>query len=111
MVDGVMRGRRYIVPVFLLILVLDVLWLRVQEVRRNRPHPQPISCISILQEMDAAKQVWRAENHKTTDDVPTMTELTNYMKLVPVCPKGGVYTIGHVGTPPKCSIKGHELPK
>jgi len=67
-------------------------------------------CIDNLGQIEAAKHKWYSEQHKTTNDVPTMADLAKYMNGVPKCPSGGTYTIGPVGKNPTCSIKGHELP-
>jgi hypothetical protein len=79
----------------------------------NRVHsgPSPESgCINNLRQIAGAKEQWQFEKGKTTNDVPTIADLTNYMAGIPKCPKGGTYTIGPVGMNPTCSIKGHELP-
>ena len=106
-----MKGHGSIVATFILMFVLTLAWVQVTHVRKNWPRQQRVYCINNLQQIDGAKQVWCVENHRTTNDVPTMTILTNYMIGIPKCPQGGTYTVAAVGQPPKCSIKGHELPK
>jgi hypothetical protein len=76
--------------------------------------PPSNTCINNLSVLDGAKQQWALEEHKTTNDSPTMAEISRYMptgcaRAVPVCPAGGVYTLGRACDNPRCSIKGHEL--
>ena len=67
------------------------------------------SCVNLLRQIDGAKQSWAEDYHKTTNDVPTWTDLRPYIREdVPLkCPHGGVYTIGKVGELPSCSIAWH----
>ena len=46
---------------------------------------------------------------EATNDAPTWDDLRPYFPYtwsnsIPVCPDGGVYTIGRLGENPKCSI-------
>ncbi len=76
------------------------------------------ACISNLRQIDGAKQYWAEQQHKSTNDTPTLADLQPIMlpgrpnePLVLECRKGGTYTIGRVGEPPKCSYPRHELPQ
>jgi len=73
------------------------------------------ACINNLRLIDAAKQQWALENRKQNTDTPTMDDLRPYLGHgpngdLPVCPDGGVYTVGTVSEKPTCSISGHVLP-
>jgi DNA repair exonuclease SbcCD ATPase subunit len=70
------------------------------------------ACIANLRLIYAAKQAWALDKNKTDSDVPTEQDLLPYLKggVFPVCPAGGIYTIGAVGVLPTCSIPGHVLP-
>lgn len=70
------------------------------------------TCIANLRLIYAAKQAWALEKNKTDADVPTEQDLLPYVKggVFPVCPAGGIYTIGAVGQLPTCSVSGHVLP-
>jgi uncharacterized protein (TIGR03435 family) len=70
-------------------------------------------CINNLRIIDAAKQEWALEKQKQGTDTPTMEDLMGFHALAgewPVCPDGGVYTIGSVDEKPRCSTPGHVLP-
>ena len=99
-----MKTIRYIVPI--LIFVAG----GCKQGREAEPLSSDI-CIDNLRTIEMAEQVWELKEHKTTNDVPVMADLTNYTKQVLVCPEGGTYTIGPVWKGPTCSIKGHEIPR
>jgi hypothetical protein len=84
--------------------------------------PSGGACGVALLCVSGAKQQWALECHKSTNDVPTWNDLRPYLPGVwsnhwangiPVCPAGGVYTLGRVGDPPRCSIGGigHSVPE
>lgn len=57
--------------------------------------------------------MWALDNHKTTNDIPTWSDLIGkdgYIREMPTCPEGGTYTIGRVGGRPKCSNPEHPFP-
>jgi hypothetical protein len=76
-------------------------------------------CHELLVLIDLAKHDWADNESKTTNDAPTWDDLRPYFpdwatnKLIhwtngrPVCPEGGVYTIGRVGELPRCTIGGY----
>jgi hypothetical protein len=71
-------------------------------------------CINNLRQIDAAKQQWALENNKKSTDTPTQVDLARYINnngQFPVCPSGGIYTIGVVSNAPTCSIPEHKLPQ
>jgi uncharacterized phage infection (PIP) family protein YhgE len=73
------------------------------------------ACFNNLRLLDAAKQQWALQNKKQPTDTPTMEDLRPYFgqgpnAVLPVCPDGGVYTLGPVSDKPTCSIPGHVLP-
>jgi len=77
---------------------------------KARETAQRNACINNLRQIDAAKDQWALENKKNTTAVPTEDDITPYLKGgMPVCPAGGVYTIGSISTIPSCSIHG-QLP-
>ncbi len=74
-------------------------------------------CIENLEIIQHAKIEWMNEKHKGLSDAPTWDDIKEYIRFAPqphetpICPEGGVYTIGRVGEFPKCSIGGslHSL--
>jgi competence protein ComGC len=70
-------------------------------------------CVNNLRMIEAAKNEWALENNKKASDTPTQAEVAHYLKdsQFPVCPAGGIYTIGAVSNAPTCSIPKHKLPE
>jgi len=68
-------------------------------------------CGNNLRHIEAAKEQWALERHKTTNDTPTWNDfIGHYIKLMPVCQNGGTYTIGRVGELPTCSLSNSVIP-
>ena len=78
---------------------------------KARTTAQTTACITNLHQIDGAKEQWALEQKKTTGDVPADASIYAYIKglAAPICPAGGSYTVGAVGTNPKCSIAVHTL--
>lgn len=69
-------------------------------------------CLANLVQIRGAKDTWALVNKKTTNDLPTWSELigaTNYILTQPTCYKGGTYNIGRLGDNPTCTVPGHSL--
>jgi len=69
-------------------------------------------CINNPRMIDGAKQQWALENNKKDADTPIQSDLVRYISnngQFPVCPAGGIYTIGAISNAPTCSIPGHKL--
>jgi hypothetical protein len=109
-------ARVWKVPIVLTILVgcaaiaWGVRWVIIARTESARG-----ACISNLKTIQGAKDTWALEFKKTTNDVATDSDLfgdTKYIREKPVCPEGGVYSIGRVGSYPTCSIGGpsHSMP-
>jgi hypothetical protein len=77
---------------------------------KARTTAQMNACINNLRRIEGAKQQWALDNKKLDADTPTTQDLAPYLKALPKCPAGGVYTYNTVGEKPACSIPGHQLP-
>jgi len=98
---GIMTRLRY---AFFAVLLLSA------GCERRDDHTSLRYCIANLKQMDAAKAMWAVDHKKSTNDVPTMSDLLPYLQVTLSCPRGGVYTLGRVVDPATCSIAGHRLP-
>jgi hypothetical protein len=77
--------------------------------RKHRPYPPAVLCQSGLRQIEGAKLRWAEQLQKTTNDVPTDTDLfglNGYVSEKPKCPSGGTYTLGRVAESPICSVHG-----
>jgi prepilin-type N-terminal cleavage/methylation domain-containing protein len=84
---------------------------------KARTTAQKNACINNLRQIDGAKESWALENKKTQTDTPTLDGNTDtgligtdkYIKVTPVCPANGTYTVGDMSNKPKCSNTDHTL--
>ena len=101
--------------VYLIVVVLLSLAISIPNYVGSRVNPANI-CIFNLRLIDAAKQEWASDNHKTNGPV-TWNDIQPYLSRVsskpivgiPHCPKNGTYTLGNIEELPKCSIAKHSL--
>jgi prepilin-type N-terminal cleavage/methylation domain-containing protein len=108
-----------LVEIMIVVLIIGILMaIAVPNFIKARETSRKNSCIANLKQIDSAKEQWAMDNQKATGAVVAWTDLTGatgYLKgpaTGPVCPAGGTYTIGNVGTNPSCSksADGHVLP-
>lgn len=93
-------------------LIVGIAWFA-----REHRKALDAQCIYNLRCIDGAKQQWALE-HRTdeaysSNAVPTTEDIHNYNSRnqypMPVCPRGGTYTIGRIAESPTCSFPGHVL--
>jgi hypothetical protein len=104
--DGIIWGLACLLSVGLNL----VAWPNVVRVH---PHSYRNACINNLRQIDGAKEQWAFENKKTQTDAPTWDDLVGtdkYIKVQPMCPQNGTFTIGNMATKPRCSNTDHTLP-
>lgn len=91
-----------------LALILLIAAISLPALIQNRQKRNAAACAMNLDAIAAACQRHAAAQGgfpaTLSDLVPT------YLNAVPVCPDGGVYTVGTPeGDPPTCSVAGHRL--
>ncbi len=97
------------IPVFLLLICVLVF---VPCSQRQVGETRAYNCRSKLKQLVIEKGFWAEAGNKSTNDIPTDADLFGPDKpspRKPPCPAGGTYTLGSVGTKPRCSIPGHTL--
>jgi hypothetical protein len=101
--------------IFVLVsIALIVLGVGVPNFIRARSTRAAWPCINNLRLIESAKHQWMLDRGKTTNDVPTWDDIRSYLPNmwsngVPVCPGGGIYTLGRVEESPTCSLGDKEL--
>jgi prepilin-type N-terminal cleavage/methylation domain-containing protein len=71
------------------------------------------ACGNNLLQIYNAKLRWALESKKGGTEVPADADLfasNSYIRIKPICPGGGLYTIGPVDDPPTCTVPTHVLP-
>src|SRR4026207_2269376 len=91
----------------LLALIVLIVMGAIAQSMLTRPHKysQARACSSNLQAIEKAKLIRASQGKKPDGAIPTDSELfgpDRDLKQKPVCPTGGVYTIGKAGEKPKC---------
>jgi hypothetical protein len=90
-------------------LLLAGVFLAGCEARVDRGVSPKNACLFQLRGIDFEKRQWAIDNNKTTNDIPTDADIfgtNSYWKVKPVCPEAGTYTLGRVGSKPRCSMHG-----
>ena len=84
--------------------------LAVPNFLRIRANAQTKTCIANLAQIESAKQIWGVEVGKVNGDVVNPTDLVpGYIKTMPACPGGGIYSFTSIGINATCSLSGHTL--
>jgi hypothetical protein len=75
---------------------------------KARETAQKTVCIANMKQIDSATEMWALENKKTSGSPVAENDIKPFLKgqALPRCPAGGTYTIGPVGTKPRCSRHG-----
>jgi hypothetical protein len=71
--------------------------------RQTGGHPV---CRSNLKQLRGAIDQWALEHKQSSNAPVSVRDIAEYLKgsILPVCPRGGVYSITTVGAPPACSL-------
>jgi prepilin-type N-terminal cleavage/methylation domain-containing protein len=89
-----------------------LLTLALPNLIRARSTSQERICITTLNKIEWAKQMWGLEHAKSIDEIPTDADLVGgggYLKFKPVCPGSGSYDYNALKLPASCTITGHSL--
>jgi prepilin-type N-terminal cleavage/methylation domain-containing protein len=86
---------------------------------RARANAQASACINNLRLIDAAKQQWALENHKSLNATVSSISIRPYLGRgnlgqFPTCPANGTYIVGNLNEIPSCTLSNgtppHALP-
>jgi prepilin-type N-terminal cleavage/methylation domain-containing protein len=85
---------------------------------KARSQAHTTACISNLQHIDGAVQLWAMETKKDADQPVTYNDISAYMRNTVACPAGGTsfadsYTVTVVDAKPSCQRKPdtHKMPQ
>lgn len=97
-----------VIEFMIVILVIGILlaiaapqFVRAREASRFR------TCASGIRALESAKAQWAIEQGKDENALPNPADLAPFLKVWPVCPSGGHYTIGKVGEGSSCTVASH----
>jgi prepilin-type N-terminal cleavage/methylation domain-containing protein len=109
------RSAFTLVEIMIVVAIIGLLAaIALPNFAKARSNAQIKTCVKNLTTIESAKQIWGLEKGKTNGDEPTAAELYGpdlYIKVEPVCPTSGTYTINAIGSPATCSKAGdgHSL--
>ncbi|MFC1780703.1 hypothetical protein ACFLZ8_00375 [Planctomycetota bacterium] len=66
-------------------------------------------CVGYLRNIDLAKLMYANEHEVTTGNEVTIEQLYPYINMDLICPSGGEYIIGPIGTPARCTYPSHSI--
>ena|SRR6188474_2840045 len=97
----------------LMIKALLIMILAIGMIGCERRTAKISRCMDNLRKVQICKDLWAANESKTTNDVPSWDDLQFYFpqawsNSTPKCPVGGSYKVNRVGEQPTCSIGGPE---
>lgn len=104
-----------LVEIMIVVAIIGILIaIAVPGFVRAREQSRARACQENLTKIDGAKEQWALETNAEADAAVGEDDLVGndlYIKRTPVCPAGGDYTYGNVGTDPTCGsgAVGHSL--
>jgi prepilin-type N-terminal cleavage/methylation domain-containing protein len=104
-----------LVEIMIVVLIIGILLaIALPNFMKARDTSRTNSCINNLREIADAKDQWAMDNKEPDTATPASTDLApTYIKVFPLEPMSGTYTIGTMSAPPTCSnaALGHVLPE
>lgn len=106
-----------LVEIMIVVAIIGLLAaIAVPNFLKARNAAQKNACVKNLSQIIAAKENWAFENKKTegASTAGSETAIDAFFRgsSAPICPGGGAYTYGPIGSAPTCSLgatAGHTL--
>ncbi len=98
-----------LVEIMIVVAIIGLLAaIAIPSFMKARMTSQKNACINNLRQMEAAKEQWALEAKQAQGALADTALCTAYLKATPVCPGGGAYTWGVIGTNATCTITNHN---
>lgn len=96
-----------LVELAIVVMVIAILLgIAVPQFLRSRAQGQMKTCLTSLHKIEEGKELWAIAEHKPADAACQMSDVVpTYVKRIPQCPGGGVYTVGALDETPTCSLQ------
>ena len=103
-------GRSIAVTALVALVICGLIAIAIPNFVQKRSTSQVNACINNLRQIDAAKNEWALENHKSADAVPTVNDLSPYLEGGTIRSVAGEnYVLGKVSEPTVAEINGKRL--
>ncbi len=97
-----------LVEVMIVVAIIGILAaIAMPTFMRARTTSQTNTCINNLRQMEYAKEQWSLDARQPQGARADTTLCTTYLKTTPLCPAGGTYTWGVIGTNATCTVTNH----
>ena len=98
-----------LIEIMIVVLIIGILLaIAVPNFIRAREQSRAKACSSNLRQIDSAEEQWAMDTRAAQGAAaPATTALYGanlYIKVAPLCPSSGTYTIGAVGVAPVCTL-------
>ena len=99
-----------LVEIMIVVAIIGLLAaIAIPSFMKARTTSQKNACINNLRQMEAAKEQWALETKQAQGTAADTAACTAYLKTTPICPAGGTYAWGSIGTNATCNITNHTL--
>lgn len=97
-----------LVEILIVVAIMGILLaVAVPHFMKAREGSHARACQSNLKQTLGAKERWAMDNNRSASDTPVWADLVGgFLKVIPVCPGGGNYTIGGLDELPTCTVGG-----
>jgi prepilin-type N-terminal cleavage/methylation domain-containing protein len=105
------NGGFTLIEIMIVVAIIGLLAaIAVPNFLKMRTEAQKRACLTNLERMDSAKQLWGLETGKTDGDLAAQSDIVpTYLKAMPGCPSAGTYEFRAIGEKPTCTAPGHTL--
>jgi len=99
-----------LVEIMIVVAIIGLLAsIAVPSFMRARTTSQLNACINNLRQMESGKEQWALEARQAQGATADTDACTAYLKTTPICPAGGTYAWGVIGSNATCTITSHTL--
>ena len=113
------RNAFTLIEIMIVVAIIGMLAaIAVPNFAKSRTEAQRTCCISNLQRIEGAIQIWALEQKKDADQPVSYSDIRSYLKNAVLCPSGGTtfadsYTLATVDVKPVCQRRpdSHKLPE
>jgi len=103
------RGLTLIEIMVVVGIIAILLMIAVPQFARSKASAQTKTCLHNLSKIAEAKTIHAMKGGVEVGDAVDWVEVLAYLKAKPICPVGGTYEVGAMGSNPTCTVPGHEL--